>query len=527
MPQPTAYNKSTDFTEYAAEHPAATFPPASLDSELAAIEVTLDGTLANLALIQRDDGELANQSVHIDALSATTLALLSSTAWSVEGEWVTATAYVMGDVVSETAVPYLCMEAHTSGTFATDLAAGKWVSLIPDVAAVVASDPELSALSGLTSAADRLPYFTGSGTAALATFTAAARTVLDDATVGAMRTTLGSTATGDALFTAATAAAARTTLDVRQNSVAEARLLGRASTGTGVAEELEADAGLLISSGKLSLAGGHGAIFNGVLTFAFAGNAMTIALKTKTGADPSTTSPVLVAFRISTGTDGSYVLRTVTAALSLTVSSGSTLGFSNSEVGLAHVGLIDNAGTVELAISKDLAPWQEQTTVNTTAEGGAGAADSGVALYSTTARTGVACRLTGVLSIDAGATAGAWTGASLTRVVGVETNPVAFRSVAKAWIIFNGTGTPAIRNAFNVSSITDNGTGDYTLNFTAPLASANYAIAGMANSTGAAGIVSAPRTDAATTSALRLLTSSLAGALTDFTHVCVVIFGDG
>jgi hypothetical protein len=37
---------------------------------------------------------------------------------------------------------------------------------------------------------------------------------------------------------------------------------------------------------------------------------------------------------------------------------------------------------------------------------------------------------------------------------------------AKAWVNFNGTGTVAIRRAFNVSSITDNGTGDYTVNFT-------------------------------------------------------------
>lgn len=49
---------------------------------------------------------------------------------------------------------------------------------------------------------------------------------------------------------------------------------------------------------------------------------------------------------------------------------------------------------------------------------------------------------------------------------------------AKAWVNFNGTGTVAIRAAFNVSSITDNGTGDYTVNFTNAMPDANYNIVG-------------------------------------------------
>lgn len=46
---------------------------------------------------------------------------------------------------------------------------------------------------------------------------------------------------------------------------------------------------------------------------------------------------------------------------------------------------------------------------------------------------------------------------------------------AKAWVNFNGTGTVAIRDSGNVSSITDNGTGNYTVNFTNTLSSADYA----------------------------------------------------
>lgn len=46
----------------------------------------------------------------------------------------------------------------------------------------------------------------------------------------------------------------------------------------------------------------------------------------------------------------------------------------------------------------------------------------------------------------------------------------------RAWVNFNGTGTPAIRSGGNVSSITDNGTGDYTVNFTTPMPDTNYAV---------------------------------------------------
>jgi len=52
------------------------------------------------------------------------------------------------------------------------------------------------------------------------------------------------------------------------------------------------------------------------------------------------------------------------------------------------------------------------------------------------------------------------------------------KNAVQAWVNFNGTGTVAIRESYNVSSITDNGTGDYTVNFTNALTDANYCFQG-------------------------------------------------
>lgn len=60
----------------------------------------------------------------------------------------------------------------------------------------------------------------------------------------------------------------------------------------------------------------------------------------------------------------------------------------------------------------------------------------------------------------------------------------------RAWVNFNGTGTVAIRAAFNVSSITDNGVGDYTVNLTTSLPDTNYAA--VVSSQGVSGNNSSP-----------------------------------
>lgn len=121
MAQPPAYTPTTDFSDYAASNPGDPMSGTSLDGEFANIKTTTDGIRTNLALIQRDDGEIANQSVGLDQL-APSLTL----SFNPPENWVTATAFTVNDTCFYDGEFYSCLEAHTSGTFATDLAAGKW-----------------------------------------------------------------------------------------------------------------------------------------------------------------------------------------------------------------------------------------------------------------------------------------------------------------------------------------------------------------------------------------------------------------
>jgi hypothetical protein len=103
---------------------------------------------------------------------------------------------------------------------------------------------------------------------------------------------------------------------------------------------------------------------------------------------------------------------------------------------------------------------------------------------------------------------------------------------ARAWVNFNGTGTVAIRESGNVSSITDNGTGDYTVNFTTAMPDANYAPYLVSSSNGvlyipnpclfinnSTNVIVAP-----TTSAYRTAFRDAGNAVVDPTHVCTGVF---
>lgn len=92
----------------------------------------------------------------------------------------------------------------------------------------------------------------------------------------------------------------------------------------------------------------------------------------------------------------------------------------------------------------------------------------------------------------------------------------------RAWVNFNGTGTVAIRASGNVSSITDNGTGNYTVNFTSAMPDANYSAVVDVNSTFKAAATYA--TGGVTVNTGYVSTLSGAAVLQDNSTVSVAVF---
>lgn len=96
---------------------------------------------------------------------------------------------------------------------------------------------------------------------------------------------------------------------------------------------------------------------------------------------------------------------------------------------------------------------------------------------------------------------------------------------AKAWVNFNGTGTVAIRASGNVSSITDNGTGNYTVNFTTAMVDANYAVSTGGNrSPTVDNSQQGPGARAVSTTSFNMTTGSDTTTAADWDHIYAAIF---
>ena len=156
------------------------------------------------------------------------------------------------------------------------------------------------------------------------------------------------------------------------------------------------DAGVQFADGSVQASAGAPQLLP--IGATVASNALTITL-----------NPCALAFRSTTLGSGAVTTVNLASAITLTISSGSTLGTVNATQSRIVVLAINNAGTIELAAVNIAGGNQldECNLISTTAEGGAGAADSASTIYSATARTNVAYRVIGYVE-STQATAGTW-----------------------------------------------------------------------------------------------------------------------
>ena len=101
------------------------------------------------------------------------------------------------------------------------------------------------------------------------------------------------------------------------------------------------------------------------------------------------------------------------------------------------------------------------------------------------------------------------------------------QQACKAWVNFNGTGTVAIRGGYNVSSITDNGTGDYTVNFTTAMPDANYAVIRSVDyDNGGGGTIYVTEVISVVTTGVRVISANNTSARYDVNRYEIAIFSN-
>lgn len=132
MTFPTKPNQAYDYVTYQIGSPTTPLPANQVAGDFANHKATIDAVIEFQKLVQRSDGRFNNGSVRPETLSAGTVALIGK--WTPRGNWLTATAYAVNDLGTESNNLYVCIVAHTSRTFATDLAAGKWQLIDGDTA---------------------------------------------------------------------------------------------------------------------------------------------------------------------------------------------------------------------------------------------------------------------------------------------------------------------------------------------------------------------------------------------------------
>lgn len=321
------------------------------------------------------------------------------------------------------------------------------------------------------------------------------------------------------------------------NDVKSYRILNNTTGAFTITCKTSAGTGVVVPAGSSDIfCNGTNIVSNAPPTTQVTSKIQPVTASVASNALTVTVNPTTLDFRSATLGSGVVNTRTIATVLSAVVPSGATLGTANATLSKVMILAIDNAGTVEVAVCNGSLALDESTLISTTAL--SADADSASVIYSTTARTNVPFRIVGFVE-STQATAGTWATAP-SKIQGVGGYPDIKGALnasgdapiyaCRAWVNFNGTGTVAIRASGNVSSITDNGIGDYTVNFTTAMPDVNYAAAGIVyRSVGTAsniGLSISTAVGAILNSSLRVVANTFDSGTTrvDCEAVCVTVF---
>lgn len=362
------YDPTTNFADDEADSLSgrSTVDTSALDAELAAVSTSVNALITNLSAIQRDDGAVRDGAVGAYALALDALALIGSatgSSWNPRGAWTTATRYDPLDMVEQSGASYLCLQTNLSGTFGIDYGVGRWMVIGPTTGSIAASGVTVTPTGGISASTVQ---------AALAELDAEKANV------------------GDA---------------VADGSITAAKLAAAAALGNIGALGIVAQ---YLGNSAIAFDG----MINGDIYTTRTGNAETISIKTKAGNVPSADDPVIFAFRDVTANSGAQIVVRAIGALSLTISSGSTLGMANTVLSRLWLTAFYDAGVLRLGLVNtrsgvNIMPLKDDDLQSATAEGGSGGADSAQVIYSEATLASKAMRLVGYLEYTL-ATAGTW-----------------------------------------------------------------------------------------------------------------------
>ena len=148
MAQPRQYTQTNTFNDWTTTNPSDPHIGSKFDTEFTELKQNTDDLNTNIALIQRDDGKLKNESVHKDSFDQDALALIgaSGNGFNVKGDWAASTAYVAGDIVNNNDATYLTATTSftSASTFTAD--AANW-TLIAN-SAISTSEASVNMASG-------------------------------------------------------------------------------------------------------------------------------------------------------------------------------------------------------------------------------------------------------------------------------------------------------------------------------------------------------------------------------------------